>query len=242
MEILIGFEDVQDFISDISSARNADEIQAAFSKKTAPLGFDKHTCLSVVDWTNPPPESLLLFAFPQKWVDYYTEQRYFEHDVVLQRVFTTSKPYIWSDLSLPDKINQQIFSEASEFGILNGMTIPITVPGQPPCTVNIAGENLDVPPRVYHILHIMAVHYHDAVLTLKLKDLNADTPVPKLTARERECLHWAAAGKSDQDIGDILYISARTSHFHIENAKRKLGVSTRQQAIARAVLNGIIRP
>jgi len=61
-----------------------------------------------------------------------------------------------------------------------------------------------------------------------------------MTARESEVLVWVAAGKSDWAIGRILNISGKTVNFHIENAKRKLGVGTRLQAVLTAVRNGII--
>ena len=59
-----------------------------------------------------------------------------------------------------------------------------------------------------------------------------------MTERELECLRWAAAGKSDWEIGQILLISAKTVNYHIENAKRKFGVATRVQAIVCALRYG----
>ena len=56
-----------------------------------------------------------------------------------------------------------------------------------------------------------------------------------LTARELECLRWAAEGKTGWEIGRLLGISERTVVFHVENAARKLGVFGRRQAVARAI-------
>jgi DNA-binding CsgD family transcriptional regulator len=71
---------------------------------------------------------------------------------------------------------------------------------------------------------------------------NERWPGPRLrvTARESEVLNWVAAGKSDWAIGRILNISQKTVNFHVENAKRKLGVGTRVQAIVVAIRDGII--
>ncbi|MEL6287369.1 MAG: helix-turn-helix domain-containing protein [Pseudomonadota bacterium] len=63
-----------------------------------------------------------------------------------------------------------------------------------------------------------------------------------LTPREIDCVQWAAAGKSDWEIGAILNISRKTANYHIENAKRRLGVASRIQAILDAVHLGGIRP
>jgi DNA-binding CsgD family transcriptional regulator len=65
-------------------------------------------------------------------------------------------------------------------------------------------------------------------------------PAGRITAREGEILGWVAAGKSDWAIGQILHISGKTVNFHVENAKRKLGVGTRVQAVLVAVQSGII--
>jgi DNA-binding CsgD family transcriptional regulator len=53
-------------------------------------------------------------------------------------------------------------------------------------------------------------------------------------------LRWVAAGKSDWAIGQILRISEKTVNFHVENAKRKLGVGTRIQAVVAAMRAGLI--
>ncbi len=59
-----------------------------------------------------------------------------------------------------------------------------------------------------------------------------------LTRRECQVLDWIAQGKSDWQIGQILSISAKTVNYHVENAKRKLGVATRIQAVVAAIRAG----
>jgi DNA-binding NarL/FixJ family response regulator len=56
-----------------------------------------------------------------------------------------------------------------------------------------------------------------------------------LTTREAEVLIWIAAGKSNRDIGEILFISARTVNKHLEQIFDKLGVENRASAAAMAV-------
>lgn len=57
---------------------------------------------------------------------------------------------------------------------------------------------------------------------------------PELTAREREVLNWLSGGKTDKDIGDILGISPRTVHKHLQRIYEKLGVENRTAAVVRA--------
>jgi DNA-binding response OmpR family regulator len=64
----------------------------------------------------------------------------------------------------------------------------------------------------------------------------------QLREREVETLTWAARGKTFEEIGTILSLSRRTVEFHLENARRKLGVATRTQALVKAATERLIQP
>ena len=61
-----------------------------------------------------------------------------------------------------------------------------------------------------------------------------------LTQRELEVLQHIAEGKNDRTIAESLHISEHTVRSHIKNLYRKLGVSSRAHAVARALREGII--
>jgi DNA-binding CsgD family transcriptional regulator len=70
----------------------------------------------------------------------------------------------------------------------------------------------------------------------RLRELNAGTAsadTTQLTRRELECLAWVSRGKTDLEIGHIVGCAPRTVRFHIDNAKTKLNVGSRVQAIAK---------
>src|SRR6202034_1307055 len=57
---------------------------------------------------------------------------------------------------------------------------------------------------------------------------------PKASAlqeREVEVLTWAGRGKTSAEIAKILDLTKRTVDFHIDNARGKLGASTRTEAV-----------
>ncbi|OJF92252.1 helix-turn-helix transcriptional regulator [Pararhizobium antarcticum] len=62
----------------------------------------------------------------------------------------------------------------------------------------------------------------------------------RLSAREIECLRWAAAGKSSDEIATILGISVYTVSSYFKTATKKLDSVNRMQAIARAMRLKII--
>jgi len=61
-----------------------------------------------------------------------------------------------------------------------------------------------------------------------------------LTGRERECLIWAAQGKTSWETARILDVAEVTVNFHLKNVVKKLGVANRVQAVAQAVTDGLI--
>ena len=65
-------------------------------------------------------------------------------------------------------------------------------------------------------------------------------PAARLTRREIQCLKWAAAGKTDAEIGSIMRIALPTVRFHVTNASRKLDAAGRSQAIHRAAVLGYV--
>jgi len=63
-----------------------------------------------------------------------------------------------------------------------------------------------------------------------------------LNERELQCLTWSARGKTSPEIATILGLSKRTVNFHVENACRKLNVSTRTEAVVKATSGRLINP
>lgn len=60
---------------------------------------------------------------------------------------------------------------------------------------------------------------------------------PALTAREAEVLLWAARGRSDDVIADMLGTASATVGKHLEHAYDKLGVRSRAEALALLTLS-----
>ncbi len=65
--------------------------------------------------------------------------------------------------------------------------------------------------------------------------IDALIPAFGLTGREAEVLYWVTKGKTNRDIGDILSLSPRTVHKHLEHVFSKLGVETRTAAATLAM-------
>jgi len=67
----------------------------------------------------------------------------------------------------------------------------------------------------------------------------AAEPHHDLTEREMEVLRLIAAGKSNQEVADELFIGIKTVKFHVTNILAKLGVEDRTQAAIYAFKHGL---
>ena len=59
---------------------------------------------------------------------------------------------------------------------------------------------------------------------------------------ENKSLAWVVRGKTSLEIAKILDLSKRTVDFHIDNARNKLGVSTRTEAAIKPATGRLIDP
>ena len=71
-------------------------------------------------------------------------------------------------------------------------------------------------------------------------DEGEDAPLEALTTREREVLELVSEGLPNKAIASRLGISDHTVKFHLSSIFSKLGVSTRTEAVRRAVRAGLI--
>lgn len=63
---------------------------------------------------------------------------------------------------------------------------------------------------------------------------------PSLSAREIEVLRLAAEGRSNREIGELLFLSENTVKNHLSRINEKLGVRSRTAAVTRAVRDGLL--
>jgi DNA-binding CsgD family transcriptional regulator len=61
-----------------------------------------------------------------------------------------------------------------------------------------------------------------------------------LSERERECLYWASAGKTTDEVAMILGVSSNTVNSYVAHAIQKFGARNRAMAMATAIRNGMI--
>ena len=75
-----------------------------------------------------------------------------------------------------------------------------------------------------------------------ISNVRAANGAQRLTAREREVLSHAAAGRTTREIAEELVLSPATVETHLRNAHRRLDARNRAQAVALAIDLGELQP
>ncbi|WP_425373421.1 autoinducer binding domain-containing protein [Mesorhizobium atlanticum] len=224
------------FLEDLSESADEQDFQKAMSCAAANLDLAAFAYLSLPTHRSGKPR--VISNYPDPWTTRYLHKRYHKLDPVVLRAQCGGHPFRWgSNLcgAGMSSSQRQVFDEAAEFRISCGLTIPIVDRRGGIAAVTFAADEPDpaflrVAERYEQSLQFMATCFHIYVR----RNLSGDRKVDgvSLTPREYECLQWAARGKSAWVIGRILGIKQRTVGFHLDNAKKKLGVRTQNQAIA----------
>jgi DNA-binding CsgD family transcriptional regulator len=145
----------------------------------------------------------------------------------------------WRPMPVLEAIDAGPVSEV--FGVTGAIMAPAYLPGGVIGAVCWATNDPAVDVRA--VFNARAPELHAAALRLigAYGDaVAAGRPAPRLTRREIQCLKWAAAGKTDSVVAQIMHISLPTVRFHIRNAAEKMQVMGRAQATHRAAVLGYV--
>lgn len=180
--------------------------------------------------------SILLERWPAEWGQRYTLRNYVGHDPVIQALQTRTSTFRWEEC---DGVGaSRVMLEARDFGLCAGIAIPfLTLEGET-AAVSLGAARLEISSDEQAMLALVSCFALGRALRIGPAEDGDRGPI--LSPRERECLQWVAAGKSDWDIGVILGISASTVEKHLLAARTKLVASTRTQAVAEAIRRGVI--
>ncbi|HVC29745.1 MAG TPA: LuxR family transcriptional regulator [Steroidobacteraceae bacterium] len=239
LDVVRGFQEYGD-----SRSPSPEALAAQFLKTIEPLGFRHFACCSHVDPSRPPVEAVMLHNYPPAWVRTFSEARLYEIDPVLRRAESSRLPFFWDTAFAPDRLTlsqQSVLAEAASYGLAHGYTVPLHlswVAGSFPASCSLIPDSGGVDPEKYLLVELLAEYLYLFASQAHAPWLAVSRV--ELTARERQCLELVVQGKSDWAIGRILGISTSTAHSHVESAKRRFGVTTRQQAVAHACMSGQI--
>ncbi|MBD8526677.1 helix-turn-helix transcriptional regulator [Pseudomarimonas arenosa] len=228
--------------------RNAAELGQVASRLLADLGVEHWVYAADRLDAQHGTQRQVLGDYPEAWVQHYLARDYLSCDPTVAHCRLHATPITWREARLLVSSKSgtahagRLFDEAGEFGLADGMSVPLHGPGIGWGVVSftVGQRGSDQFEWIAADLYLLAHYLHESARIL-IQPKRALHPI-SLSRRERECLSWAGIGKTSWEIGRLLALSERTVVFHLQNASRKLGVCNRQAAVAKAISMGLIGP
>jgi DNA-binding CsgD family transcriptional regulator len=228
--------DAARFARSLRSVTNPTEIWRQLKALAAPFGFDHLTVLKRTDdLPHRIAKAIVHIDAPKGFTEEFDREGFGPDHPLITRALLRLEPFSTAETSATHLTANQrrVLQRVSvSLNVRDGWTFSIAENGSVTGIVMLGGLKPDMSPLPCSLLHLAS---HTAFARVADLAMGAAGRPHNLTNREVECLHWVAAGKTDLEIAVILSISARTARFHIENAKRKLRVATRVQAVAEAL-------
>jgi len=239
------FDQTLTFISDLQHANTPGAVCEKLLGITSAFGLT-----ALMAGTVPQPgtptgrqkDHVLLCDWPVEWLERYVARNYVDHDPVVSHMKQLQAPFQWRDAAdeiRVDRGGEAVMGDAGEFKLRDGLAFPlVTLDGQI-VMVSLGGDQIELSGAEFGMISLVSTYAVGRAMQLHTMPGRTIDHV-ELSPRERECLKWAAVGKSEWEISQILGISEHTSEKHLLNAKAKLGAVNRVQAVAEAIRRGYI--
>jgi DNA-binding CsgD family transcriptional regulator len=245
--------DILTFVERSNAAESPGEVMGLFQTAALEFGYTKIAYLGVTGDAekdlcvlDPELRPLIACTYPREYLIHYKESDYIDCDPALTNALRMDVPFLWDHVESGKKATRKqkmLASDGRAAGLWDGVTVPLHGALGRSYAVCLARDDPDDGDDRHHFsdLHILATQFHQAYARVA-RSKGRDSPPPRLSERERECLKWTAIGKSAWAIGMILGLSEQTVNAYMKSAMKKLNACNRVSAVVHAIQFGLIAP
>jgi DNA-binding CsgD family transcriptional regulator len=231
-------------LQELSDTADANTLYASIQEFGEELGFEYAgiNCVEVrtgedrtVVFMNNPPAG---FAEASRAPDDV------RRDPVMNRLYSIDlqhRPFFYDQSLYVDAQCGDLWEEQAKYGYKTGIAVSMNAWGGK--QVMIGFDRHDPLPkdetklvRMLADFQLLAVHAIQPALNLMLPKVTA----PSLTEKQLEVLRWISLGKTAWETGQIMGIAQRSVTAHLSVIFQKLAVTSKAQAITRALGFGLI--
>ena len=228
-------------IQAINSAVTLDDIFDHLITYGKSLGFET---ISISPLINPVLMNIDISTvgrstWPEEFLEKWIAGNYVIHDPVSQRALVSQAPLLWQEsYKTASKKGKRILDEGADYGLDNGISIPIHLPKLPPGSIAFSGGHCDFSPDETGEIQLVCTHAYSRLI--KLAKFEDKIDIPMLTHRESDILHYVAAGKTNWEIAKIYGLSEHSVKGYMKNISTKFGAANRAHAVTLGVMSGQI--
>ena len=233
----------------LKDAVDAKDISQLLTQAIRPYGYDRFVYARIPTNPGEPTEEYVhLDTLDPAWMAHYMGHDMFQADWLADYCLTGQRPMPWSEVQRRVDAGEitgayaRVTNAARDWGVRNGVTLPL------PCLGRFhAGVSLVADAKANQAEQDRAFHVSEQVITTTLQVFHAGVDMGGvardfygLTRREVEVLKWQSEGYRTKDIASKLRTSAHTVEKQAKSARLRLKAASSTQAVAKAILLGII--
>lgn len=239
--------DVQEFLEKSRTAAGFDDLRHMLGGVTRQIGFDHFALMHHIDMRLWPERRIVALSdYPDAWKQLYIEQQFQGSDPVVLASQRMAIGFAWHEIGsiVPLKPSHRARLEIGrKAGIADGFTVPANIPGETCGSCTFATKpGKALPHANFAMAQLVGSFAFQAArdIILRSRGNGAFANDAKLSNRQLECVLWLGRGKTAWETGQILGISEGTVNEHLDDARRKYGVSRRVELVVRAAFSGEI--
>lgn len=236
---------VRAFVRASNEVAHEQDLQALLTDAALELGFTQFALGHHVDLARKPADAISLTTYESEWVREALSRDFHRQDPILLASTKTAVGFKWRDIERLIELSDTqrlILERGSAYGLREGFTVPVHIPGEYFGTCSFAADVAEDPTEeVCQAAQLVATFGFEAARRLLRRRIaNNQEGFPRLTSRQVDCVTLVAQGKTDWETAQILGLSPDTVHQHVETARRRYKVGKRTQLVIRALFDGQI--
>lgn len=234
-----------DRVARLGSLTDLDALRSELVEIAADLDFGRVAGLLVTEAAGRPSHFAWVGNTPEEFREVFDDPALGQQDPVMQHLRQRCTPVIYDQSTYVSANAAPLWEVQAPFGYRTGIVVSMRLNESTRYALGIdrdaaISSHPDHRARLVGEVMMLAAFSAETALRLLGEQPIPTEGQPHLTTREREILSWTLRGKSTWVVGQLMGLSEGTVNFHLRNAMRKLGVSSRFTAASLALRLGLI--
>jgi DNA-binding CsgD family transcriptional regulator len=192
-----------------------------------------------------PPQQKVITNYPEPWQRYYDEHGAYAFDPVINKAFQFVGTFRWDGLH-HDERQLALRRESVRNGMDFGFSCSDRGPEHSFGILSFCGQQRIAPTledwdATASAAALLAATTNKAVSRIiEARNERKAEHGEQLSDTERKCLEMMACAMTAEQAAAALKVRPRTVYYYLDRAAEKLGVTTRREAVMKALAEGII--
>ncbi len=237
---------MREFMACVGKFQSLGDMVDALQIPCRTLGVHHLICVSAFGFSALQDRKVMFAYLDNDWIRHYNKNKYYIDDALPIGALALKdwgEPFWWSDfLCRKDltKLQVKIFREAFDFGLKEGLVVPIPVSADDENQITeyayvSMGGDIVKSDELENALRLMVTAAHGTARRIYLRKaresktglvedvtgISRNIDFSGLTARQKEVLIWICEGEKPVEVADRLGVTAGVINDHIKTVKRK---------------------